>query len=170
MFISILQQTPHWVWGLLAILTIVGMKQTEPRLRSVRSATIWPVAMIALSFYGVVSVFLHQPLALAAWAAGAVAALCVCDALGAWRGVEWSSADRSLLVPGSWLPLILFLTLFCLKFGVSVAIAQSPALPLDADFAGLVGLAYGAFSGSFAARGLAMWRVIRQASQRSAAY
>lgn len=170
MFISILQQTPHWVWGLLAALTVLGMKQTLPRLRSVRSATALPVVMAALSFYGVASVFLHQPVALAAWAVGVVATLCLCNALGVWRGVEWSAADRSLLVPGSWLPLILFLTLFFLKFGVSIAVAQTPALTFDAGFAGLVGLAYGGFSGVFLARGIVMWRVVRQALQRSAVY
>lgn len=166
MFISILQQTPHWVWGLLAALTITGMKQTLPRLRSVRSATTLPVVMMALSFYGVASVFLHEPVALAAWAVGAVLSVFLCNTLGVWRGVEWSAADRALLVPGSWLPLTLFLTLFCLKFAVSVAVAANPALAVDAGFAGLVGLAYGGFSGAFLARGIVMWRVVRQAVQR----
>ncbi len=166
MFISILQQTPHWVWGLLAVLTITGMKQTLPRLRSVRSATTLPLVMMALSFYGVVSVFSHEPVALATWAVGAVLTLFLCNTLGVWRGVEWSAADRALLVPGSWLPLILFLTLFSLKFAVSVAVAGAPGLTADAGFAGLVGIAYGAFSGAFLARGVAMWRVARQALQR----
>jgi hypothetical protein len=172
MIISILQHTPNWVWGVLAALIVIGMKQTEPRLRSVRSATIWPLAMTAFSFYGVASVFVHQQVPLAAWAGGALAALCVCDAFGMWRGIEWSNADRSLFVPGSWVPLILFLTLFVLKFGVGVAVSLTPSLVYHADFAGLVGLAYGAFSGAFLARGLAMWRVIRerQMSQRSAVY
>ncbi|RFU44568.1 DUF6622 family protein [Paraburkholderia sp. DHOC27] len=166
MFLSILQQTPHWVWGLLAVLIVAGMKQTEARLRSVRSATLLPFVMTGLSFYGLASVFLHEPVALAAWVLGVAAALALCNALGVWRGVEWSTADRSLLVPGSWLPLSLFMTLFVLKFGVGVAVAQTPALTLDTHFAALVGLGYGGFSGAFAARGLAMWRVIRQAARR----
>jgi hypothetical protein len=172
MIISILQHTPNWVWGLLAALIVIGVKQTEPRLRSVRSATILPLAMAALSFYGVASVFVHQQVPLAAWAAGAVSALCAFDALGVWRGIEWSSADRSLFVPGSWVPLILLLTLFVLKFGVGVAVSLAPSLVYHADFAGLVGLAYGAFSGAFLARGLAMWRILRQrqVSQRGAVY
>jgi hypothetical protein len=172
MIISILQHTPNWVWGLLAGLIVIGMKQTEGRLRSVRSATILPLAMSALSFYGVASVFVHQQVPLATWAAGAVAALCAFDALGVWRGIEWSNADRRLFVPGSWVPLTLLLTLFVLKFGVGVAVSLAPSLVYHADFAGLVGLAYGAFSGAFLARGLAMWRVIRQhqVAQRGAAY
>ena len=39
------------------MLTLAGIKQTLPRRRSVRSATTLPLVTMALSFYGVASVF-----------------------------------------------------------------------------------------------------------------
>jgi hypothetical protein len=67
-----------------------------------------------------------------------------------------------MLVPGSWLPMLLIVALFSVKFGVGVLLAMSPGLALEAGFAAEVGLAYGAFSGMFLGRGLAMWQVGRR--------
>lgn len=170
MFPTLLLQTPHWVWWVLAALTVAGFKQTMPRRRSVRSAAALPVLMAALSLYGVASVFIRQPLALAAWAAGVVVVLSLVSRVGAWSGIRWSAEDRNLIVPGSWLPLALMLGLFCVKFSVGVTMALHPNFAGDANIAGFVGFIYGAFSGAFLARALAVWRVVRQAMPDSAAY
>ena len=76
MFTSILLQTPHWVWGLLAALTVIGFKQTLPRRRSLRSSTSLPLLMVFLSLYGVASAFSSQPLALIAWAVAGPSRCC----------------------------------------------------------------------------------------------
>lgn len=167
MLMTILQQVPGRIWILLVVLIALGLSQTLPRRRKPRSATILPVIMIALSFYGVVSAFPAQPLTMASWAAGVAAAVMLSSALGAWNGIEWSEADQRLLVPGSWMPLALILGLFAVKFGVGVALAMHPELARDGSFATWIGLAYGVFSGGFLARGVAMWKVANQALQRS---
>jgi hypothetical protein len=168
MSFAIVQHVPHWVWFLLAGLIVLGVKQTLPQRRSIRNATVLPVAMCVLSFYGVISVF-AQPVALATWAVGMIAPVVLSQMVGSSRGIRWSSADRSLLVPGSWVPLVLILGLFVTKFGVNMELAMHSDLAFDADFATFVGLAYGAFSGAFLGRGLTMWKVIRQALQSSEA-
>ncbi|MBI1892327.1 MAG: hypothetical protein HYS18_16910 [Burkholderiales bacterium] len=165
MFAEIFQHVPRWVWILLAALIAIGISQSFPRRRSIRSATLFPVAMIGLSFYGVVSVFPYQAGALAAWLAGVAAAVMASMAIGVWSDIRWSDADERLLVPGSWVPLMLILGIFIVKFGVGVALAMHAELARDTLFAALISLAYGAFSGVFFARGLAMWRVARNALQ-----
>jgi len=65
-------------------------------------------------------------------------------------------AEGRLSVPGSWLPLALMLGLFATKFAVGVLVALAPALRHDAAFAASAGLAYGAFSGLFLGRALAL--------------
>ncbi|WP_322046366.1 DUF6622 family protein [Paraburkholderia sp. J67] len=169
MFASLIQHTPHWVWGTLVALIVLGMRQSEPRRRSLRSATTLPLVMTALSLYGVVSVFAHEPLALAAWALGAAALFSVMTTQGAWNGVHWSATQECLVVPGSWLPLALYLGLFCVKFAVGATLAIHPARIDDANFACLTGLAYGAFSGVFLSRSYAMWRIARNVLTRNAA-
>jgi hypothetical protein len=170
MLISILQHTPHWVWWLLAALISLGVSQMQPQQKTLRAATAIPVAMAALSFYGVVSVFSHESIALVAWAAAMLAALATSHAAGIGSNARWLAAEQRLLVPGSWIPLMLMLGLFIIKFGANVMLAMHPDLSVDGLFAGLVSLAYGAFSGIFLARGLAMWRVARQAQASSMAY
>jgi hypothetical protein len=170
MLIGILQHTPHWVWWLLAALVSIGVSQTHPRHRTLRAATAIPIAMAALSFYGVVSVFAAQSIALVAWAAAVLAALAISHAVGVGSKVRWLAAEQRLLVPGSWVPLALILGLFIIKFGANVMLAMHPDLGIDRLFAVSVSLAYGAFSGIFLARGLAMWRVARQAQPSSMAY
>jgi hypothetical protein len=170
MLIEILQHTPHWVWWLLAALISLGVSQTRPQQRTLRAATAIPIAMAALSFYGVVSVFAAQSTALVAWAAAMLAAFVICHAAGVGSRVRWLAAEQRLLVPGSWVPLMLFLGLFIIKFGATVTLAMHPDLGIDWLFAASVGFAYGAFSGIFLARSLAMWRVARQDEPSSMAY
>ena len=164
MFTAILLQTPHWVWGVLAALAVVGFKQTLPRRRSLGSSTTLPLLMAFLSLYGVMSAFSRQPLALAAWVAGGAVTLLLAQTLRVWGEIRWLPQERSVLMPGSWLPLVLLLGLFAIKFAVGVALSMTPGLAVDAAFAGFAGLAYGAFSGVFLARTLAVWRVVRSSS------
>lgn len=166
---SLLQHAPHWVWGALAALIVSGVRQSLPRRRSVRSATSLPLLVAALSLCGVASDFAHQPLALAAWVLGAAVLFALAARRGAWRGVRWSAADDSLIVPGSWLPLALYLGLFGVKFAVGATLALHPARGEDAAFACMTGLVYGAFSGFFLARGYAMWRIAHEVLMRRSA-
>lgn len=161
MIMSILQQVPRGVWFLLAGLIALGVSMSFTRRRSLRTAVLIPLAMIMLSFYGVVSVF-SQPAALAAWLTGVVLALGVAAALGLWRDVRWSQQERCLIVPGSWIPLVMIMGLFITKFGVNAMLATHHELGADPMFASLAGFAYGAFSGMFLARGVAMLKVARQ--------
>ncbi len=170
MLISILQHTPHWVWWLLAALISLGVSQMQPQQRTLRAATAIPVAMTALSLYGVVSVFAAQPIALAARAAAMLAAFAMSHAAGIGSKARWLAAEQRLLVPGSWVPLMLMLGLFIIRFGANVALAIHPDLSVDGLFAGSVSFAYGAFSGIFLARGFAMWRASRQAQPSGMVY
>jgi hypothetical protein len=169
MILALIQHTPHWVWFVLATLIVVGVLQSFPRRRSLRRAVLFPIVMIALSFYGVTSVFPTQPAALAAWAAGVGAALAGASAIGAWSGIRWSAPSERLIVPGSWAPLAFMLGIFFLKFGVGVTLATQPELAHDALFATAIGFCYGSFSGVFLSRAVAMWKVAHAALRTSLA-
>lgn len=169
MYANLIQHTPHWVWGALIALIVLGVRQSVPSRRSLRSATSLSLVMTVFSLYSVASDFAHQPLALAAWTLGAGAVFCVMTTQDTWRGVRWSAAQQCLIVPGSWLPLALYLGLFCAKFAIGATLAMHPASVDNANFACLTGLAYGAFSGVFLSRGYAMWRIARDVLAQDAA-
>ena len=162
MFIDIVQHTPVWVWGLLAMLIALGLAQARDREMSLTRATVLPLVMIALSLSGVFSAFGHFPAALGSWAAGVGAALVFGRHVTVAHGATWSSRTGNLSVPGSWLPLALTVGLFSLKYVAGVSLALHPWLATDTAFASLISLGYGLFSGLFLARGLSLRNLARR--------
>lgn len=159
MFTTFIQHVPYWVWLLLAGLIALGISQSFPRRRTLYRATIMPILLTLLSFYGVVSAFPFQAIAIASWAGGLAFALMLSSAISAWSEIRWSAAEQRLIVPGSWIPMMLILGLFMVKFSVGVTLALHPDLRTNSLYAALVSLAYGGFSGGFLGRGVAMWKV-----------
>ena len=155
-FIAIVQHTPAWVWGLLATLMALGLRQTRALEMSLTRVTVLPLVLTALSLGGVLSAFGHLPIAPVAWAAGVAAALALARGAVTVRGASWSAARGLLHVPGSWLPLVLIVGLFALKYGAGVSLSLAPSLANDWTFAGMSSLGYGTFSGLFLARALSL--------------
>jgi hypothetical protein len=141
----------------------LGVAQTRPRTIGSRRATLLPAAFVALSLAGVVSTFGGNALAIAAWAAAVAAAVAAGSRLLPRRRATWRAADDTLEVAGSWLPLVLIVSLFLVKYAANVGLALHPGLAAQRDFVLASSLAYGAFSGLFAARGLQLWQVRRAA-------
>ena len=169
MFLAILQHTPGWVWGLLTALIAFGLWQTRDREMTLARVTVLPLVLIGLSLSGVLSAFGHFPVALGGWAAGVGAALVFARRFIAVRSARWSAQAGSLHVPGSWLPLVLIVGLFCVKYVAGVSLTMHPALAVDTGFAGLCSLAYGGFSGLFLARALSLRRLATRQSVLSTA-
>lgn len=165
MLIAIVQHTPVWVWGLLCALVALGFSQTRAREMSLLRVQIVPVLLVALSLSGVFSAFGHFPVALVGWAAGLGAALTLARNAVTARGAAWSSSTGTLHVLGSWLPLLLMVGLFGIKFFAGVSLAMNPALASNAAFAGWCCLAYGSISALFLARALSL-RKLASSEQR----
>jgi hypothetical protein len=165
MFIAIISRTPSWVWLLLAVLVALGWTQTRTRQMTVVRATVLPIVMMGLSLFGVLSTFGAKALPLGAWLVALVVSAWAAKALGAWRGVTWSAATSRFEVPGSWLPMLIILSLFVVKFYVGVNVAMKPELKVDPQFSLIVCLIYGVFSGLFLARGLNFWTLRKGASE-----
>jgi len=167
MLIAILSGAPTWVWFLLVALVALGLSQTLPRSVTLRRAAIVPIVLVAFSLYGVTSSFGRQGTAVAAWAVALVIGASLAMAAGAWSGIAWSAQEQRLKVPGSWWPMVLILGLFITKFAVGVMLAMQPARAHEPLFAALAGSIYGAFSGVFLSRGLAMWKVAHASLARA---
>lgn len=163
MFVAIVSRTPVWVWVLLVALVALGLTQTRTRLVTPVRATVLPVVMMGLSLFGVLSTFGAKPWPIGAWLGALVATTLVAEALGAWRGTTWSVAASMFKVPGSWLPMVVIMSIFAVKFYVGVRVAMQPELKQAAHFSLIVCLVYGVFSGLFLARGVTFWTLLRNA-------
>jgi len=169
MFIAIVQHTPLWVWGLLTALIALGLWQTRDRELSLTRVTILPLVLLALSAGSVLHAFGHLPIALGSWAAALGVALTFGRHFIAVRNARWSASTGLLHVPGSWLPLAMIVGLFGVKYFAGASLALHPALAHDATFASLCSLAYGSFSGLFAARALSLRLLATRSPRLSAA-
>lgn len=159
MLTQILSNTPNWVFAVFGILLWQGINQMRARTVGLTRSTIVPLAMTALSLYGVVSVFGDTPQSLLTWVVGAALAFALYSAMARTNQVRYDAASRSFMLPGSVVPLILFMGIFLTKYAVGVSTRLQPALVHDSSFALSLGMLYGAFSGVFLARATQLWRV-----------
>jgi hypothetical protein len=159
LFTQIIRNTPVWVWVLLAALVVLGYSQTRSRRVGLRRVAIMPVAMIFLSLYGTVSAFGPSPAVLGAWLAACAALASVVVLRPPSFGTAYDGLSRHYSIPGSWLPMLVILGIFCTKYAVGVTLAMQPAMAGHALFAPLIGVLYGLFSGFFAGRALRLLRL-----------
>jgi hypothetical protein len=161
LLIEIIKHTPTWVFVLFFVLLALGYFQSKDRVMKRGSVSILPLAMVALSFYGVLSAFGASYIGLVSWAIGSVAAVRVGVKLAVPHGVTYSIETRSFTVPGSWLPLVLMMAIFFIKYAVGVTLARQLLIVGMSGFTGMVGLCYGFLSGLFFARALVIWRAAK---------
>ena len=166
---EILKRTPLWVFALFFVLLAVGYYQSKDRVISRRNVTILPVAMLGLSFYGVLSAFGITSFVLTAWLAGVGIAVWLGLKTVNLRGISFTTETRSFSVPGSWLPLCLMMTIFFTKYAVGVILTRKLPIAGDLTFIGLISLMYGLFSGLFLARAAAIMRSAKHAADRKPA-
>ncbi len=159
MLLQILIHTPKWVFALFALLLALGIQQLFDRRVSLARATITPVVMTALSVSGVVSAFGAASAALVVWSLATVAVAAVSLRRPVRASTRFDATTRSFLVAGSALPMAMMMGIFCTKYAVGIGMAFHPELAMNAGFALAISTLYGAFSGIFAARLLALWRL-----------
>lgn len=169
MLMQILTHTPQWVFVLFAGLVYLGIRQMMPRRVGQHRATVLPLVMTALSMAGVVSAFGNAPQALISWAAGTVLVCALSLRFSSGRTVSYDAASRSFEMPGSVVPMALYMGIFFTKYAVGINMGMQPALAHSANFAMLVGGVYGAFSGIFLSRAARLWRMAQTQTPAAAA-
>lgn len=158
---EMLLYTPRWVFGLLAALCVFGLMQVRTREVRIAVSLILPVAMLVLSLSGVWRYVGWDAAALACWALGLALAAALCLRLMDGRLARFDADSGKLLIQGSWAPLFVILGIFVLRYALGVVTAMQLPFVHSPHFPWSVGLALGALSGFFLARGLVFWRAAR---------
>ncbi len=164
---QIFSHTPLYVWAILGFLVYRGVLASRAREVTLRKLCIIPLVMLALSLSGVQGSFGLAGMAPLAWAAGALAGAALAWSLTDARAIVAIPARGSVQRPGSWLPLILMMSIFCMKYAVAVTLSIAPAYAHAAGFMLPVCLAYGCFSGLFLGgllRTVAVYRTVQMTS------
>lgn len=165
---QIISHTPLYVWAILALLVQRGVSASRDREVSVGKLCVIPLVMAALSLQGIASAFGMHGVAPLAWLAGALAAAALQWRMGAPAGVTADAARGTLRQPGSWTPLALMLSIFCMKYALAVSLAMTPGLRHAPLFTLAVCALYGVFSGVFAGNLLRSLAVYQRAGKLAA--
>ena len=160
--IAILDHTPTAVWAVLAVLVLVGLRQT--RTQTLSSGRVWLVPLVAgvASLAGALRGFAGagELLTGACWAIGAALGFAANRSLDLPRRVV-ANADGSFTIGGSLAPLVLLVTIFLVRYVTNVALAIQPSLANAPAAAALVAIAYGFTAGLLAARSRRIWSTRR---------
>jgi len=156
--LAILSHTPAAVWAVLAVLVLLGLRQTRTQRVSAARVGIVPALVGAASLASALHGFAGagQLLTGACWAAGAASGLVCNRALDLPRRVR-ANADGSFTLGGSIAPLLLFVGVFMVRYVVNVALAIQPSLACDHAAAAAAAIAYGLPAGLLAARSRKIW-------------
>ncbi len=156
-----LQHVPPWVYLLLIGLIVLGLLQT--RTRQVRWQRLLGinVALIAMTLIGVYQQWQHTPwlaMGLLSWTATCLLATWMIGQGKAPIGASYSADTQRFTVPGSWMPLTLFIAIFVCKFFVGMLNALAPDQLHSLTVAIGLSALYGLFSGVLNGRA---WRLLR---------
>lgn len=152
-----LQHIPVWVYFLLLGLIALGLVQTRTRHMPMRRLLGINIALTLFTLVGVVQQWRPTPwlaLGLLGWA---VSCALVAWALGqgaAPQGARYDAQTQRFTVPGSWLPLALFMGIFACKFGVGMLSATAPETLHNMQTAIGISALYGLFSGVLNSRAM----------------
>ncbi|MFT3957102.1 MAG: hypothetical protein QM722_22805 [Piscinibacter sp.] len=152
---------PPWVPVLFLVLVFLGYRQSLPRTVKPGTLVALALAMFGLSLYGVIGSFGAEPLALLLWATGYALAVAAGARYFAARGM--TLVGSAVHVPGSWVPLLLFLAIFAAKFVLGFLTGVHSPLLHSIGFIAAMSIVLGALSGGFGARAVAVHRCVSAA-------
>ena len=155
--------TPIWVWAILAFLIYRGMRASADQEIKFWKIFIIPIVMLMLSIQGIASAF-GMPVALAlTWLAGIVIAALLTLWMFNRKGVTGDPRRGVISQHGSWIPLVLMMSIFSTKYTVAIMLAIQPGRHESILFASGVCALYGLFNGIFIGRLLAAVAIYRRA-------
>lgn len=146
---TIVSHTPMWVFALLAGLIYLGLSQTKDRQLSLGRVLLMPAVMTIWSVISLNS-SLHSPLALILWGVSLLLTV----------GLAWSLMPKTPVsyqaglyhIKGSWLPLLLILGIFIIKYAVAYTLATQANILENHLFIAITSATYGLLSGIFILR------------------
>lgn len=147
--IGVITNTPLWVWPLLVYVLYVGWNGTRDRIVALPRLMIMPAIVAGLALYNLVSAG-PSATGLLGFAGGAGAGTLAGLAVARRRPAERRGGMVAL--KGDWMPLLLVIGIFAVRYASGVALGIEPALAGDATFQ-MVNLS---FSGLFSAMMVAL--------------
>ncbi|MBI1835456.1 MAG: hypothetical protein HYR92_06880 [Burkholderiales bacterium] len=159
MISQILSHTSIWVWLLLAALCALGWNQTRTRALSLKRMIIVPLVMLGLSMSSLSNAFgAHVPVLLT-WFASMACIAILMRRLRLPSGHAYDAQSQLFTVPGSFVPLVMILSIFVTKYVLAVSLAMQPNLAHQLSFSIGCAAVFGMMNGVFFGRALRLMRL-----------
>lgn len=162
MILSILTNTPLYVYWIFFSLVFVGISQIKTRHIGLKRALIIPIVLVFLSIFGVLFAFGITFLSLSLWAFGLFLGVTLNKILKKEREVTYCFENKIFTIEGSFMPLITFMIIFFTKYTIGVITAMNLDILHTAYFIIIVSLLYGIFTGLYLVRLLVFIRKMKQ--------
>lgn len=156
-----LQHIPLWVFGLFIGLVALGLLQTRTRQVHRLQLLGAKVALTVVTLISVVQLWWPTPwfaIALISWGLSGLFVSWAFSQSAAPAGASFDPATQRFTLPGSWLPLALFMAIFASKFVVGMLNAIAPETMRSLQAAIGISALYGLLSGIVIAR---VWRLLK---------
>jgi hypothetical protein len=150
---QVIVNTPAWVWGVLAAITLLGVLQAFDRVLSAPRIIGISLGWTVFSLWGAAHTFGFDARVLAAWASGLALSLIAQHRLIAPRGVQALGNGRYAVAGSIW-PLLTIWAVFSVRYVTSVMLVLDPALKQNPTFGLVVPAVYGLLSSLFIGRAL----------------
>jgi hypothetical protein len=157
---AIIQGTPIWVWVLLVVLLSRGLKALHSGTAPLSRLAIVPIVFAAWGIAHLVSEPLAGWFAAIAWVAGSLVGIAGGVFIASRTRFIVDPIGRTVMLPGSMLPLLLIIAIFATKFWLGFETSTAT----DAASLGiyvLIGAAVsGVVAGVFGGRFITYWRAM----------
>jgi hypothetical protein len=126
-FLTIVRNTPWWVFVLFALLLALGVQALRGRVISVWRLLVTPAIFIGWGVTAVALQLVNSPILIVDWVVAASIGAAIAWTTTRLDDVRIDRARQRVSLPGSALPLIRNLLIFSAKYGLAVAVAIAPA-------------------------------------------
>ncbi|MBV8500643.1 MAG: hypothetical protein JO006_02880 [Paucibacter sp.] len=167
---NVLSHVPLWVWAIFGYIVLIGLKQSKETRLTLRRLIVLPGLWLCFGAWGVIGRYGLLSLPTAAWLAGLAIGLGLGLGLmlrsgSAVEGARLDAEAELYVVPGSWLPLGLMLSIFVAKFAQGVLLSMHPQWASLLIVQLVTGLGFGTISGCMLGRTARILQVAHSPSQ-----
>lgn len=154
---EILIRTPFYIWTLLIYLIFIGIKASKTNTLPLKVLMIMPIAICGWSCYTLFARYEISYQILFYWSCSIGTGICT----GLWMmnriNLKFDKEKKLVEFPGSWVPLLLSMTIFSVRYFLGVSYSLDPELTQNNFF---LTMELGAIliTGCFAGRLLGCWK------------
>lgn len=124
--LEIILGAPIYVWAILALLIWKGWKARRSYTISLKDLMILPLAMLVWTTYSIIKNY--DLLALAPWMFSVSLGVGLGLVMTHKNSLRFDKKKKIIEFPGSWIPMILFLSIFSLRFCLGATYSVHPEL------------------------------------------